>query len=188
VQVWIGSPDSTHETARYLPPPPQDVPKLVDQWLLWWQQRHGELRGNEKGKIITGLAELHHCFLSIHPFMDANGTIARTITDQAARELLNQSIGPEFVDDSGAYYLAVSEADKGHSLGKSDRGGMEIKNGSLAPRSIRNHLSRTCGFFGVFVGRPCSVSCSRYVPRWIRFLRCSPCFQSVSGRRNQRSG
>jgi len=113
VQVWIGPPDSTHETARYLPPPPQDVPKLVDEWLHWWHERHLKLRGKEKGEIINRLAELHHRFLSIHPFIDANGRIARSITDQAARELLNQSIGPEFVEDARAYYLALSEADNG---------------------------------------------------------------------------
>jgi len=113
VQVWIGPADSTHETALYLPPPPEDVPKLVDQWLQWWHQRHRELRGKEKGEIVNGIAELHHRFLSIHPFMDANGRIARSITDQAARELLNQSIGPEFVADAGAYYAALSEADNG---------------------------------------------------------------------------
>jgi Fic family protein len=113
LQVSIGSPDSTHQTARYSPPPPQDVPKLVDEWLDWWHQRHRELRGQEKGEVIAGLAELHHRFLSIHPFIDDNGGIARSITDQAARELLNQSIGPEFVEDPGAYYLALSEADNG---------------------------------------------------------------------------
>lgn len=89
VQVWIGAPDSTHETARYLPPPPQDVPGLVEEWLRGWHRRHRELRGKEKGEIVNGLAELHHRFLSIHPFMDANGRVARSVTDQAARELLN---------------------------------------------------------------------------------------------------
>lgn len=97
VQVWIGSPNSTHETARYLPPPPQEVPKLVDEWIRWWHERHLELRGKEKAAIVEGLAELHHRFSSIHPFLDANGRMARSITDEAARELLNQSIGLEFV-------------------------------------------------------------------------------------------
>jgi len=121
VQVWIGSPTSTREMARYVPPPPQDVPKLVDEWLNWWHQQHRELRGKEKGDIINGLAELHHRFLIIHPFMDANGRIARSITDQAARELLNLSIGSEFIEDPGAYYSALSEADKGNLIPLANR-------------------------------------------------------------------
>lgn len=63
--------------------------------------------------MIVGLAELHHRFLTIHPFMDANGRIARSITDQAARELLNESIGPELVQDTTAYSSALAAADKG---------------------------------------------------------------------------
>ena len=114
VQVWIGPPNSTEETAYYLPPPPQDVPRLVDEYLLWWHRRHSELRGKEKGEIIVGLAEFHHRFLSIHPFMDANGRIARSITDQAARELLNEGIGPELIEDPTRYFAALSEADQGN--------------------------------------------------------------------------
>jgi hypothetical protein len=45
--------------------------------------------------------------------MDANGRIARSITDQAARELLNESIGSEFVEDTSAYYSVLAAADKG---------------------------------------------------------------------------
>lgn len=113
VQVWIGAPESTQETARYLPPPPQTVPRLIDEWLDWWHVRHHELRGKEKSEIAIGLAELHHRFLTIHPFMDANGRIARLITDQAARELLNESIGSEFIADTTAYYAALGAADRG---------------------------------------------------------------------------
>ena len=38
--------------------------------------------------------------------MDVNGRIARSITDQAARELLNQRLGPEFIEDAQAYHEA----------------------------------------------------------------------------------
>lgn len=113
VQVWIGSAGSTQETAVYVPPPPEQVPKLVDEWLAWWHERHRSLRDKKKEKIIVGLAELHHRFLVIHPFMDANGRIARSVTDQAARELLNEGIGQEFIEDVAGYYSALAAADKG---------------------------------------------------------------------------
>jgi fido (protein-threonine AMPylation protein) len=61
--------------------------------------------------VVAGLAELHHRFLRIHPFMDANGRLARSITDQAARELLNESIGREFIEDVRAYYAALAAAE-----------------------------------------------------------------------------
>jgi Fic family protein len=57
VQVWIGSADSTRETA-------------VDEWLEWWHERHRTLQGQPKEDVVVGLAELHHRFLKIHPFMD----------------------------------------------------------------------------------------------------------------------
>jgi fido (protein-threonine AMPylation protein) len=113
VQVWIGGPGSTQETAHYLPPAPESIPKLVDEWLLWWHEKHRALREKEKKEVIVGLAELHHRFLSIHPFIDANGRIARSITDQAARELLNETIGPEFVEDAAGYFAALAAADQG---------------------------------------------------------------------------
>ena len=121
VQVWIGSSESTKETARYVPPPPELVPKLVDEWLAWWHERHRDLRGKSKEEIVAGLAELHHRFLVIHPFMDANGRIARTVTDQATRELLNEGIGQEFVEDVAAYYSALAAADKGDLKPLQDR-------------------------------------------------------------------
>lgn len=120
VQVWIGSSESTKETACYVPPP-EVVPKLVDEWLVWWHERHRSLRGKSKEEIIAGLAELHHRFLLIHPFMDANGRIARAVTDQAARELLNESVGLEFIEDVAGYYSALVAADKGDLKPLQDR-------------------------------------------------------------------
>lgn len=121
VQVWIGSADSIRESAHYVPPPPEAVPRLVDEWLQWWHEQHRALRGQPKEDVVAGLAELHHRFLTIHPFMDANGRVARSITDQAARELLNQRIGPEFVEDAQDYYAALVAADKGDLKALQDR-------------------------------------------------------------------
>ena len=121
VQVWIGSADSNRETARYVPPPPEAVPRLVDEWLQWWHEEHRNLRGQPKEEVAASLAELHHRFLTIHPFIDANGRVARSITDQAARELLNQRIGPEFIEDAHAYYSALAAADKGDLKPLQDR-------------------------------------------------------------------
>lgn len=113
VRTWIGPAGSTPETATYVPPPPEDLVSLTNSWIEWWKEQHKILRSVSKEKIVSGLAQFHHRFLRIHPFLDANGRIARTLLDQAARELLNQSIGAEFTADAAAYYAALRAADSG---------------------------------------------------------------------------
>jgi Fic family protein len=113
IQVWIGEPSSTSNTASYVPPPSENILDLTSEFLAWWQQRHAELRMAAKPEIIAGLAELHHRFLQIHPFLDGNGRVARCLLDQAARELLNQSVGREFTKNPIEYYSALRKADEG---------------------------------------------------------------------------
>lgn len=47
--------------------------------------------------------------------------MARAVTDQAARELLNESIRQEFIEDVGSYYSALAAADKGDLKPLQDR-------------------------------------------------------------------
>lgn len=112
-QVWIGPSGSTPDSAVHRPPSPEEVPTLLCQMLKRWHVRHAQLIGATKNEVAGALAELHHRFLYIHPFLDANGRVARVITDQAARELLNKGVAPEFVADTAAYYRALQAADNG---------------------------------------------------------------------------
>ena len=109
VQVWLGNPN---ESGRPLPPP-DEVVKRLPEFLAWWQAKHVELRTKSKDEILKGLAEFHHRFLAIHPFLDANGRVARLLLDQASRELLNQSVGRELTDDAEAYLKCLRLADDG---------------------------------------------------------------------------
>lgn len=113
VQVWIGGPGSTPADASYVPPPPEQIASRVTDFLAWWHKRHAELREAGKLDIAMGLADFHHRFLQIHPFLDANGRVARLLLDQAARELLNQGIGRELSANPGEYYVALRQADEG---------------------------------------------------------------------------
>jgi fido (protein-threonine AMPylation protein) len=113
VGVWIGPAGSTSDTATFVPPPPELILARTKEYLEWWRSRHTELQGRPRADIVLGLAELHHRFLRIHPFLDANGRVARAVLDQAARELLNQSVGPEFTSDPQSYYSALRQADLG---------------------------------------------------------------------------
>jgi fido (protein-threonine AMPylation protein) len=112
-QSWVGMAGSTLKTATYIPPAPEDVPLLLEDLLRWWHQRHKELIGAPKPEVASSLAELHHRLLALHPFLDANGRVARAITDQAARELLNQGVRAELIDRSASYYEALQAADRG---------------------------------------------------------------------------
>lgn len=114
VDVWIGPEDSTPETASFRPCLPDEIPRRIRGLLEWWHVQHFELRGAAKDRIVSALAEFHWRFLCIHPFLDANGRVARVLLDQAARELLNLRVGQELVSDSQSYTAALAAADKGN--------------------------------------------------------------------------
>lgn len=113
VQVWIGLAGSTIDDATYHPPCPEDVPHLVDNLLDWWRAKHSQLRNADKSVVAEGLADFHHRLLAIHPFLDANGRVARCVVDQAARELLNQGVSADMTADRLSYFEALREADRG---------------------------------------------------------------------------
>ncbi len=113
VQVWIGPAGAPVDQATHLPPAPENIPHLVDELLRWWRAKHADLRSADKAVIAGGLAELHHRLLAIHPFLDANGRVARCVMDQAARELLNQRVSAELTAERSSYFQALRQADAG---------------------------------------------------------------------------
>lgn len=113
VGVWIGPSGSSLETATYVPPPPEEVLALLQSWIAWWTELHPQLQAQSKVDVVAVLAEFYHRFLSIHPFLDANGRLARVLLDQASRELLNQSVSAEFTAGTSAYYAALAAANGG---------------------------------------------------------------------------
>lgn len=112
VQVVIANHGNLDEV-KHLPPAPANVVPLINDYVGWWTSRYPSLVGTDRSVVIRALAELHHRFLCIHPFLDANGRVARVLLDQAARELLNMRIGTELVADTGAYYKSLMAADQG---------------------------------------------------------------------------
>ena len=69
-QNWIGG--SRPGSARFVPPPPEDVPDVLTALERWW---HAD--SDLPPLVRTGLA--HVQFETIHPFLDGNGRIGRLL-------------------------------------------------------------------------------------------------------------
>ena len=61
------------EGSDYLPPPAFEIPDLMKQLLKWLRKNPEELRPVEMAAVF------HYKFVSIHPFDDGNGRVARLL-------------------------------------------------------------------------------------------------------------
>ena len=99
------------EKVHYEAPPGQRVEKEMKQFLSWWRI---SLK-NEDGLLRSGLA--HFYFVTIHPFEDGNGRIARALTDMALAqdEKLSTryySLSSQIMDDRDDYYAVLEASQK----------------------------------------------------------------------------
>lgn len=71
-QNWVGGGDSIVETARFVPPPPAELPGLLADW---------ERYAHEvvEVPVLVQNALLHYQFETLHPFLDGNGRIGRLL-------------------------------------------------------------------------------------------------------------
>lgn len=117
IDVWIASgADSSRKMARYIPPSGNKIVKLTNDLLDWWRTHHAELSKSSRPEVLLGLAKFHHKFLSIHPFVDGNGRVARILLDQAARELTGEGLNGNLALNPTEYYDSLFEADRGNII------------------------------------------------------------------------
>lgn len=76
-QNWIGG--RTIETARFVPPPPNDAKRCMDSLEQYLN------RENRKFPLVD-VALVHYQFETIHPFMDGNGRVGRMLISLMAIE------------------------------------------------------------------------------------------------------
>ena len=100
------------ERVHYQAPPATAIAKEMECFLLWWKNPPRLL----VGLIRAGIA--HFWFVSIHPYDDGNGRIARAICDMAlsqdersSRRLYNLST--QIIKEREAYYNILETSQKG---------------------------------------------------------------------------
>jgi Fic family protein len=69
IQNWIGPRGATVATARFVPPPPNEVPGCLAAWERYLHER-------DLPPLLQA-ALLHYQFEAIHPFIDGNGRVGR---------------------------------------------------------------------------------------------------------------
>ncbi len=99
-------------TVYFEAPPRERVEREMRQFLAWWKTR----TNHEEGLLRAGLA--HFYFVTIHPFEDGNGRIARVLTEMALAqdEQLSTryySLSSQIMRERDDYYDALEACQKG---------------------------------------------------------------------------
>jgi Fic family protein len=71
-QNWVGGGGSTIESARFVPPPPDELPGLLADWERFAHEEVGL-------PVLVQNALLHYQFETLHPFLDGNGRLGRLL-------------------------------------------------------------------------------------------------------------
>jgi Fic family protein len=101
------------EKIHYIAPPSKKVTSEMNGFLKWWNQ------SDQKGEGIIRAAIAHFWFVSIHPFDDGNGRLARVITDMALAQDEKTSkrlysLSSQILKDKKSYYDILEKSQKGN--------------------------------------------------------------------------
>lgn len=100
------------ERVHFVAPPRVVLEDELDQFLHWFNAPPGEL----DGLVRAGLA--HLWFVTLHPFEDGNGRLARAITDMALAQDERQpkrffSLSAQILRVRASYYAILEETQRG---------------------------------------------------------------------------
>ena len=93
--------------AHHLPPQSIKIPGLMEEFIAWFY-------GNDNSLSVAEMAaELHYCFVMIHPFIDGNGRVARLLMNLY---LIGKGYPPTIIlrVDRKKYYRVLNEANLGN--------------------------------------------------------------------------
>lgn len=96
---------------HYQAPPAHRLVDEMDRFLVWFNRRH-----EPEGLVRAGLA--HLWFVTIHPFDDGNGRVARAVADQALAQADGShrrfySMSSRIHEERSAYYAMLERTQKG---------------------------------------------------------------------------
>lgn len=100
------------ERVHFEAPPADRIADEMRGFLEWWKDSRGRVEG------VLRAAIAHFRFVTIHPFEDGNGRIARALTDMALSEDDRQpmryySISSQIMAEREAYYDVIERSQKG---------------------------------------------------------------------------
>lgn len=100
------------ERVHFEAPPRSRLEAELDRFLAWFEAS----RETEEGLVRGGVA--HLWFVTLHPFEDGNGRLARAITDMALAQDEGQpmrvfSLSAQLLREREAYYAALESAQRG---------------------------------------------------------------------------
>ena len=100
------------EKVHFEAPPAERVEKEIRDFLRWWEKGSKNIEGLLRAAIA------HFRFVTIHPFEDGNGRIARALTDMALAQ--DEKLGPRFYSlstrimaERDEYYRVLERCQKG---------------------------------------------------------------------------
>ncbi len=100
------------ETVHFEAPPADRVAEEMGRFLVWWQNSRGSMEG------LLRAACAHFRFVTIHPFEDGNGRLARALTDMALSQDDHQpmryySMSSQIMAERETYYEILERCQKG---------------------------------------------------------------------------
>ncbi|MBN1548018.1 MAG: Fic family protein [Syntrophaceae bacterium] len=99
------------ENIHFEAPPSNRIPVEISRFLQWWKVS----RSNVEGLLRAAIA--HFWFVTIHPFEDGNGRIARALTDMALSQDDRQSmryysLSSQIMAERNTYYNILEHCQK----------------------------------------------------------------------------
>jgi Fic family protein len=100
------------EKVHFTAPPAADVEHMMVEFLEWFRSPPEELDG------LVRAAVAHLWFVTVHPFDDGNGRVARALTDMAFAqdddsELPLHRMSAQIVAERSEYYMVLERTQKG---------------------------------------------------------------------------